>query len=56
MINIDKQKVIQIDLETILNSDDVERMLERGPLTTIYPKPNKQEKVIDRLLFASISI
>lgn len=46
MIQINKSEVNKIDLDSILDENDIDRMLERGPITALYPKVDKKQKVV----------
>ena len=46
MVEIDENKNTKlIDIETIIDPDDIEVMLDRGTTSFLIPKPNKENKV-----------
>lgn len=46
MIEIDEKKNTElINIETIIDSNDIEVMLDRGTTSFLIPKPHKEKKV-----------
>lgn len=49
-----KHKTILIDIENYLDENDVEVMLDRGSISMIIPKANKEEKILEDLKKSNI--
>lgn len=49
-----KESAILIDIDDYLDENDVEKMLDRGSMSLIIPKPNKEDKIIQTLRQANV--